>query len=259
MLKVIVTGAAGRMGRAILDRLAQAEGITLGAALEQSGHPAIGSFPFPHSPSSIIDSIKTALESGEVVIDFTEPACTMPLLAEAGRKPMVIGTTGFTEAQRAEIARAAKIAPIVLSPNMSIGVNVMLKLLTEATMALGAEYDVEIVEVHHRHKKDAPSGTALRMGEVIAEARGTSLDQSGCFSRHGMIGPRPSGEIGIQTVRAGDVVGDHTVIFAGQGERIELTHRAHNRNHFAIGALRAAQWVVDQPPGLYTMRDVLKA
>jgi len=263
-MKVIVSGAAGRMGRAILESLYDEDELELGAALEKKEHPAIkkdageligiGSWGVSVSSFS-----KKTMASGAALIDFTYPQGTIQMLeeAEAQGKAMVIGTTGFTADQFESIESAAEKIPIVLSPNMSIGVNVLYKLIQEASAALGSAYDVEIVEIHHRLKKDAPSGTAIRMGEVLAVARGTTLQQSGRFTRQGNIGVRPVGEIGIQSLRAGDVVGEHTMTFAGPGERIELTHRAHNRNNFARGALMAAQWLVNQEPGLYDMMDVL--
>lgn len=263
-MKLIISGAAGRMGRAILDSLYHEEDLELGAALEKKGHPAVGRdagelIGVGKWKVSLTDQIKKAIPAGETVIDFTSPQNTLAILQEAMSKgkPMVIGTTGFLNDEEKKIAKAAEKIPIVLSPNMSVGVNLLFKLLAEAAEALGEAYDIEIVEMHHRQKRDAPSGTALRMGDVLARARKSPLSQVGRFSRQGNIGPRPSGEIGIQTLRGGDVVGDHTVIFAGPGERIEMTHRAHSRNNFARGALLAARWVAQQPPGLYDMMDVL--
>jgi 4-hydroxy-tetrahydrodipicolinate reductase len=240
-MNVVVCGADGRMGRAILEALVQEKGLTLGAVLE------IGT------------DIKEGLSKGDVVIDFTTTVATLAILEEAvfQKRPIVIGTTGFTEAEKENIARASKEIAIVFSPNMSIGVNVVFKLLADAMRALGSAYDAEIVEMHHRHKKDAPSGTALRMGEAIAQARETTLDEVARFERHGDIGARSLGEIGIQSLRGGDVVGDHRVIFAGPGERIEITHQAHSRENFARGSLIAARWIVNQKPGLYDMMDVL--
>ncbi len=263
-MKIIVSGAAGRMGRAILESLYENDELELGAALEKKGHPAIhkdagdliGIGPWG---VAISEFTKKSLQSGDVIIDFTYPQGTVQLIQDTKSKvkPMVIGTTGFTKDHLKIVESAVKKVPIVLSPNMSVGVNVMFKLIAEATAALGEAYDAEIMEIHHRLKKDAPSGTAIRMGEVVAATRGTTLQQSGRFTRQGNIGAREAGEIGLQSLRAGDVVGEHTMTFAGPGERIELTHRAHNRNNFARGALMAAEWVVDQPPGLYDMMDVL--
>ncbi|HLG22504.1 MAG TPA: 4-hydroxy-tetrahydrodipicolinate reductase [Candidatus Manganitrophaceae bacterium] len=263
-MKLTITGAAGRMGRAILDSLYQQEDLTLGAALERKGHPSVGKdagglIGVGKWGVMVSDRMKKAAEEGEVIVDFTSPQTTLLIVQEAlsKKKPVVIGTTGFTTDDEKKLAKAAQKIPIVLSPNMSVGVNVMLKLLADAAVALGEAYDIEIFEIHHRQKKDAPSGTALRMGEVLALARGTSLPRVGRFARQGTIGPRPSGEIGIQSLRAGDVVGEHTVIFAGPGERIELAHRAQSRDNFARGALLAARWVAERQPGLYDMMDVL--
>lgn len=263
-MKIIVSGAAGRMGRAILESLYEEDELELGAALEKQGHPGIkkdagdligiGTWGIALSEFS-----KKSLQSGEVIIDFTYPQGTAQMAQEAKAKgkPMVIGTTGLSKDHLKHVESAANKIPVVLSPNMSVGVNVMFKLIAEAATALGSAYDIEILEIHHRLKKDAPSGTAIRMGEVAAAVRGSTLQQSGRFTRQGNIGARAAGEIGVQSLRAGDVVGEHTMTFAGPGERIELTHRAHNRNNFARGALMAARWVVNQPPGLYDMMDVL--
>ncbi len=248
------------MGRAIIALLGREEGLTLGAALEKKGRAGVEERTGETSCSiEILDKPRLAVQKGDVIIDFTHPTATMILLQEALKfeKPMVIGTTGVSEEDKEKVRKAAKKIPIVFSPNMSVGMNVMFKLVADAAAALGEEYDAEVVEVHHRNKQDAPSGTALRLGEAIAFARGTRLSRVGRFVRQGMIGARAAGEIGIQSLRAGDVVGEHTVLFAGVGERIELTHHAHNRDNFARGALLAARWVVHQKPGLYTMMDVL--
>lgn len=263
-MKLVVSGAAGRMGRAILDRLYEDSDLELAAALEKKGHPSVGKdagllIGVGKWGIPVSDHLKKGVQAGDVIIDFTFPGSTLPLLeeAEAKQKPMVIGTTGFNREEEKRLEKASQKIPIVLSPNMSVGVNVMFKLLSDAARALGEAYDIEILEIHHRQKKDAPSGTALRIGELLAAARGASLSQVGRFSRKGTIGARPTGEIGIQSLRGGDVVGEHTVTFAGPGERIEVTHRAHSRNNFARGALVAAQWVADQKPALYDMMDVL--
>lgn len=263
-MNVVVAGAAGRMGRAILAALRLETDLALVAALEREGHPTLGQDAGTLAggePWGVVvdDRPKKTVSRGDVVIDFSHPTCTLMCIATARRenKPMVIGTTGFSEGENALIQKAARKIPIVLSPNMGIGVNVLYKLIAEAAAALGPAYDAEIVETHHRDKKDAPSGTALRMGEVIAHARGTTLARVGRFARHGVIGPRADGEIGVMSLRAGDVVGAHTVLFAGPGERIELAHHAHSRDYFARGALRAARWIVGQTPGCYTMMDVL--
>lgn len=253
------------MGRAILENLYQEEDLELCAALEKKGHTAIGKdvglwVGIGEWGIRFTDKIKKVISTGDVIIDFTYPQSTLKMLQEAKlkKKPIVIGTTGFTKDQEKKIKEAAKKIPVVLSPNMSVGVNVMFKLIAQAARALGPAYDTEILEIHHRQKKDAPSGTALRMAEVLAATRGLSLSQVGKFSRQGNSEPRQPGEIGIQSLRAGDVVGEHTIIFAGPGERVELTHRAHSRNNFSRGALLAARWIVDRKPGLYDMMDILK-
>lgn len=236
MIKIIVCGAAGRMGQAIV-RLSQHEII----------------------PITENDDLKTHISNGSVIIDFTSPVASLNFLkiATENQKPLVIGTTGFTDLQRKEIEAAAKKIPLVFSSNMSMGVNVMWKLIADAAKALGAGYDIEVLEMHHRLKKDAPSGTAMTTAEVLAEASGRNLTKDAIYARHGMTGERKENEIGIQTLRGGDVVGDHTVYFAGIGERLEITHRATSRDTFAQGALRAAQWLIGKKPGLYNMQDVL--
>jgi len=193
------------------------------------------------------------------VIDFTIPDATLEhvRVAAEGKKPIVIGTTGLNSAQIGDIEKFSAVIPVVLAPNMSLGVNVLFKLVGEVSKTLGGDYDIEIVEMHHRFKVDAPSGTALKLAELAAKGLGVKLEEAGVFGRKGLIGERKPKEIGVMTLRGGDVVGEHTVIFAGLGERIELTHRASSRDTFARGALRAAKWVVDKLPGLYSMQDVL--
>jgi 4-hydroxy-tetrahydrodipicolinate reductase len=262
-MNVIVMGAAGRMGGRILSLLA-GEGHTLVGALEQKGHCAVGrdageTAGCGRMGIDIGDDLAAILTHAEVVIDFTIPDATLPaarLCAKAG-VPVVIGTTGLSPSEVEELRSLGKKIPIVFSPNMSIGVNVLLKTLADLARVLGEEYDIEVMEIHHRMKKDAPSGTALRMAQLLAQARGAEFDRVGRLSRQGNIGERKKGEIGVQSLRGGDVVGEHTVIFAGPGERLELTHRAHSRDNFARGSLRAAAWVVRQPPGFYDMQDVL--
>jgi len=263
-IHVVVSGASGRMGRAIIESLLGWEELELSAALEKDGHSILG-----HDVGIMIgrgqwgidlsSNLHEAVSGGDVVIDFSYPEGTLAMLREVVKqeKSMVIGTTGFTVKENAEIQESAKKVAIVQSSNMSVGVNLMFKLIADTAKILGEGYDIEICEIHHRMKKDAPSGTAIRMGEVAAAARKTTLSESGRFTRHGNIGRRVRGEIGIQTLRGGDVVGEHTVTFAGTGERIELTHRAHNRKIFARGALIAARWITDKKPGLYDMMDVL--
>jgi len=207
----------------------------------------------------IADNLAALLGRGEVVIDFSAPKATLEHLRIVAqhRRAMVIGTTGFSAAELDELTSLAQQIPCVFSPNMSVGVNLIYKIIGEMARTLGDEYDIEVIEAHHRLKKDAPSGTALKMADILAQAVNRHLDQVGVYARRGLIGERLRDEIGIQTIRAGDIVGDHTVLFGGMGERIEVTHRASSRDTFARGALRAAQWVVPQPPGLYDMMDVL--
>ncbi len=258
MIKVIVSGAMGRMGKMIGGLVQAAEDMELVAGIERK---------------EVVDSVKTwngtdiplyasledAIDKGDVVIEFTNPTTTIEhvRIAKVHKKPMVIGTTGLTDDEKKIIEDAAVDIPIVLSPNMSQGVNILFKLVEEVARILGQEYDVEIVEMHHHHKKDAPSGTAKRLGEIIAGVWGKGLDEVGVYGRSGFVGERKKGELGILAVRAGDIVGDHTVIFAGPGERLELTHRAHSREAFANGALIAARFVVGQKPGLYSTKEVL--
>ncbi len=264
MVHAIVAGAAGRMGSRIIHMIEAAEGITLAGAFEQPDHPAIGKevgevVGLPSKGLTVAGSLQEVLPRGEVVIEFTHPEPSLDHLrqvAEAG-KAMVLGTTGFSPAQIAEIQALASRAHLVFAPNMSVGVNLLFKVVADIAGVLSSGYDVEIVEAHHRLKKDAPSGTAIKLGQVIAHALGRNLEEAGVYARHGIIGQRTDQEIGIQTVRAGDIVGEHTVLFGGIGERLEIIHRAHSRDNFAKGAVRAAQWIVSQPPGLYDMQDVL--
>jgi 4-hydroxy-tetrahydrodipicolinate reductase len=266
MIRVVVVGAAGRMGGQIIRMLRGAEGVALAGATERPGFAAgldagsaagIGPIGVP-----VHQDLATALEAAggaHAVIDFTHfeaSAAHAELCARRGVS-IVIGSTGFTPEARGRVQAAASRVPIVLSPNMSVGVNVMFDLVRRAALALGDSCDVEIVEMHHRLKKDAPSGTALRLAEIAAEALRRDPAKDLRFERAGMIGERPQREIGVQTLRGGDVVGEHTVFFAGLGERIEIAHRATSREQFARGALRAARWVVGRPAGLYDMQDVL--
>jgi 4-hydroxy-tetrahydrodipicolinate reductase len=264
MVKAIVSGVAGRMGGRIVHLMEAADGIQLVGAVERPEHPAVGRdvgevVGLPSKGITVADSLSQVLPQGEVVIEFTHPEPSLAHLhevADAGRA-MVLGTTGFSPPQIAEINALASRAHLVFAPNMSVGVNLMFKVVADIAGVLADGYDVEIVEAHHRLKKDAPSGTAIKLGQVIAHALGRELDKTGIYARHGIIGERTKDEIGIQTVRAGDIVGEHTVIFGGMGERLEIIHRAHSRDNFARGAVRAAQWIVSQPPGLYDMQDVL--
>jgi 4-hydroxy-tetrahydrodipicolinate reductase len=264
MVHVIVSGAAGRMGARLVALLAQCESLTLVAAIEKQGHTAVGkdAGELAGCRANLVmigDDLATCIDRGDVIIEFSSPQATLEHLRIAAPrgKPMVIGTTGFSPSEMDELRSLAQRIPCVYSPNMSVGVNLLFKVLGDMAKTLKEDYDFEVLEAHHRLKKDAPSGTALRLAEVLAQATGKDLAQVAVYTRKGVIGERKPGEIGIQAIRAGDIVGDHTVIFAGMDERIEITHRAHSRDTFARGALRAARWVVTQPPGLYSMLDVL--
>lgn len=262
MIRVAVVGVAGRMGRALVESLAAHPQATLAVALEQAGHPSLGQdagAAVGRHTGVTIGADLAALAGADVLIDFTRPEGTLAHLAVCRQHDvrMVIGTTGFDDAGKAALADAAKSLPLVMAPNFSVGVNVLINLLDTAARALGDGYDVEIIEAHHRHKVDAPSGTALRLGEAVAAALGRDLAASAVYGREGITGERDPKTIGFATVRGGDVVGDHTVLFAGIGERIELTHKASSRATFAEGAVRAACWLAEQPAGLYDMRDVL--
>jgi len=266
MIKAIVTGAAGRMGSRIINVLSTSEGIRLAGAIERKGHPLVGQdscgpagIPAGGVLTVISDDLAASLKINDVLIDFTFPEASlehMNICAELG-KPIVIGSTGFSQGQLNIVNQYVQKIPCVLSPNMSIGVNLCFKVLAEVAKTIGEDYDMEIVEAHHRMKKDAPSGTAMKMAQILAAAVNRNLDEVGVYARKGMIGERTRKEIGIQTLRGGDIVGEHTVLFAGKGERIEITHRAHSRDTFAAGAVRAAKWVVGKKPGLYDMQDVL--
>jgi 4-hydroxy-tetrahydrodipicolinate reductase len=262
--KAIVAGAAGRMGQRIIHMLQQSDTVTLGGAFEHPNHKAIGqdagiAAGIGEAGISIADSFANIMDKGDVLIDFTNPQSTLENIRWASSQglSMVIGTTGITGDFFDEVTRLAKTIRCVMAPNMSVGVNVMFRLVSEMARILGNDYDMEIIEAHHRFKKDAPSGTAMRLAQVLADASGRDLGQVAVYERKGVIGERTDEEIGIQTIRAGDITGDHTVIFGGIGERLELIHRAHNRDNFARGAVRAAEWVVKQPIGLYDMQDVL--
>ena len=251
------------MGRMLLDAVAAEPRCQIGAALERVGSADTGRSLADNGLSGtdvrITDDVPAALAASDVMIDFTRPEGTLHHLEHCRRagRAMVIGTTGFSDAERAEIAAAARDIAIVFAPNMSVGVNITLKLVELASKALDPAYDIEIVEMHHNQKVDAPSGTALQMGEVAAAARGTTLKASGVLSREGHTGARVPGTIGFATLRGGDVIGDHTVVFAGPGERIEISHKSSSRANYAKGAVRAAIWLADKPAGLYDMQDVL--
>ena len=264
MINVAVTGASGKMGLRIIRQIHEGPDLNLGAAIERKGHPLMGQDAGELAGCgrlniNIADDLGRDLENWDVVIDFTEPSSALDHVKMASRhkKAMVIGTTGFNLDQRATLEEMGAKIPCVLSPNMSIDVNLLFKVLEDVARVTQDEYDVEIIEMHHRHKKDAPSGTAMKMAQILAETLDRNLETDAAFSRHGIIGERPAKEIGIQTLRGGDVVGDHTVIFAGQGERLEFTHRAQSRDNFARGSLVAARWVISKPPGIYDMLDVL--
>ena len=262
-LRVGVAGASGRMGRALLEAVASTEGISLGAALDVAGSPCIGRDAGELAAGAkgvkILSDVAAALATCDVLIDFTRPHGTLAHVAacRTARKKLVIGTTGLEAADVERIREAAKDIAIVMAPNMSVGVNVALKLVELAARALGPDYDVDVFEMHHKLKVDAPSGTALKLGEVAAKARGTTLGKDGVFARHGVTGERKPGTIGFSAARGGDVVGDHTVFFASAGERIEITHRATSRTNFAQGAIRAARFLQGRACGLYGMEDVL--
>lgn len=264
MTDVVVAGAAGRMGSRVVACLGEAADLRLVAALEAPGHPRLGADAgevagVGRLGVTIGADPATVLTRDRVLIEFSTPEASLEhlrLAAGAGARA-VIGTTGFSPAQRDEIRDLAGRTAVVLSPNMSVGVTLALRLLATMARALGDEYDVEITEIHHRWKKDAPSGTALRMAEVIAEALGRDLPSAAVYGRQGLPGERTRKEIGIFSLRAGDVVGEHTVVFGAPGERLELTHRAHSRDTFARGALRAARFVAGRAAGLYSMQDVL--
>ena len=264
MADVVVAGAAGRMGSRVVACLQEEKALRLVGALEAPGHPALGKDAgevagIGRAGVAITADAEALLGQDRILIEFSVPAASLKhlRLAAARGARAVIGTTGFSEAEREEIARLAQRIPILLSPNMSVGVTVALKVLAEMATALGDEYDVEITEIHHRFKKDAPSGTALRMAEVIAHALGRDLPGVAVHGRHGLAGERTREEIGVLSLRSGDVVGEHTVSFGTLGERLELTHRAHCRDTFARGALRAARFVAGAAAGLYSMQDVL--
>ena len=255
-MKVAVAGADGKMGRALIEAVLADGSLTLAAALDAPASPAIGTAV---GGVRVTTDVQAAVSAAEVFIDFTRPAGTLAHLdaCVAGGKSMVIGTTGFSEAERDVIRSAAKRIPIVMAPNFAVGVNVVFKLAETAARILGDTYDVEIVEAHHRHKADAPSGTALKLGEVIATALNRNLGDVAAHGRMGDVGAGPAKQIGFHAIRGGDIVGEHTVIFAGTGERVEVTVRSQSRATYAFGALRAAKFVRGKTSGLYDMQDVL--
>lgn len=264
LVKAIVTGAGGKMGSRVISLISAMEDIRVVGAIEVKGHPIIGrdlghSLGLGRTGALVTDKLADCIDQADVVIDFTDHEASLNYLKIASEKncSIVIGSTGFTDDELMVVRRLAEKTRCVLSPNMSVGVNVLLKALEACADILGDDYDVEIIEAHHHLKKDAPSGTAMQMAQVIAAKLGRDLSREAVYTRRGLIGERTKREIGIQTIRAGDIVGEHTVIFGGIGERLEFTHRAQSRDNFAKGAIRAAQWIVKQKNGLYDMQDVL--
>lgn len=262
-MRLAIAGASGRMGRALIEAVAQAPDMQLAAAFERAGSPWLGrdagELIGAQLGVTIRDDPAAGLTGAQALIDFTRPEATLRHLGhcvEAG-VGLIIGTTGFDDAGKAAIAQAAQRIPVVFAPNMSVGVNLTFKLLDIAARILNDGFDIEIVEAHHRHKVDAPSGTALRMGEVVAQALGRDLKNCAVYGREGVTGERNPNTIGFATVRGGDIVGDHTVMFAGIGERVEITHKASSRMTFALGALRAARFIAGRRSGLFDMQDVL--
>ena len=260
---VAVAGASGRMGQMLIEAISQSDDCRLSGALDVAASPAVGADAGASmgKPSGIMVSgdLKLGLQNSQYLIDFTRPEGTLAHLkvCQALGIKAVIGTTGFSDAEKAEIKAIAKDIAIVMAPNMSVGVNVTLKLLEMAAKALATGYDIEIIEAHHRHKVDAPSGTALKMGEVIADALGRDLKDCAVYAREGVTGERDPSSIGFATIRGGDIVGDHTVLFAGTGERIEVTHKSSSRATYAQGSLRAVRFLAGQKTGLFDMFDVL--
>jgi 4-hydroxy-tetrahydrodipicolinate reductase len=263
MLNIVIAGSTGRMGHALLEGVLGDAELKLRAALDRAGAPAFGrdAGELVGSPCGVkvTADLAAALQGADVLVDFTRPEATMEYIAacrKAGVK-LVIGTTGFSTEQKLAIQDAARDIAIVFAPNMSVGVNLLINLVQSAAKVLAEGYDIEIIEAHHRHKVDAPSGTALRLGEAAAAALGRDLSKCAVYGREGVTGERDAKTIGFATVRGGDVVGDHTVLFAGTGERVELTHKASSRATFALGALRAAKFLAGKKSGLFDMQDVL--
>ncbi|MEJ2397205.1 MAG: 4-hydroxy-tetrahydrodipicolinate reductase [Gammaproteobacteria bacterium] len=264
MTRIAITGAAGRMGRAWIEATQQTQGLELSVALERPGSSVVGADAgelagIGHLGVAVTDNLAAVTDDFDVFIDFTRPEVTQANLAicrEAGKR-IVIGTTGFDETQKQLIRESSTSIATVFAPNMSVGVNLCLKLLDTAARVMGEYTDIEIIEAHHRHKVDAPSGTALRMGEVVASALGRDLKACAVYGREGQTGERERKTIGFETIRAGDIVGEHTVMFADIGERVEITHKASSRMTFAKGAVRAAAWLMQHDSGLFDMQDVL--
>jgi len=264
MLDIAITGAAGRMGRTLIQSCHENVKCQLGAAIEYSGssfidHDAGELAGVGNLDCKLVSELSEVAENFHTLIDFTRPEVTLKNIEDcvASGRNIIIGTTGFSDAEKQLIEEASKSIAIVFAPNMSVGVNLCFKLLDIAARVLGDDVDIEVIEAHHRHKVDAPSGTALRMGEVVADALGRNLDDCAVYGREGVTGERDRKTIGFETIRAGDIVGDHTVMFADIGERVEITHKASSRMTFANGAIRAALWLQDKKSGLYDMQDVL--
>ena len=262
-IRYAIAGSAGRMGRTLIEAVQLDPEATLAAALEHPSSPFLGrdAGELVGAPCGVKvgTDLDAALAEADCLIDFTRPEGTLQHIEACKRHKvaLVIGTTGFSAEGKAAIAEASRTIPIVFAPNMAVGVNAVFRLLDVAARILNAGYDVEVIEAHHRHKVDAPSGTALGLGQAVAQGRGTTLEKVAIYSRHGTTGPRPAGGIGFSVQRGGDIVGDHRVVFAGPGEQVELVHHAQDRSGFARGALAAARWVVGRPPGWYSMQDVL--
>jgi 4-hydroxy-tetrahydrodipicolinate reductase len=263
VINLAIAGAGGRMGRMLLDAAGSQDGMVISGALEHAGSPLLGKDAGELAGAAkgvtITADLALGLKNASVLIDFTRPEGTLQHLAACKNHKVnaVIGTTGFTPEQKREIESTAKEIAIVFAPNMSVGVNVTLKLIEMATRALHEHYDIEIIEAHHKLKVDAPSGTAIKMGEVAAAAMGKTLDEIGVFERHGVIGERKPGTIGFTAIRGGDIIGDHTVMYAGTGERIEISHKSSTRSGYAQGAMRAVRFLADKKTGLFDMDDVL--
>jgi 4-hydroxy-tetrahydrodipicolinate reductase len=264
MIKVIVCGACGKMGSTVVKMISQQSDMKVIAGIESNNHECLGDdlgavlgLGDIHIPLSF--DLADEISSADCVVDFTSPESTLRHLRISAKaeKPTIIGTTGFSEEQVGEIEKLADSVPCILSPNMSIGVNLLFRMAQETAKVLGEDYDIEIIEAHHRQKKDAPSGTARRLGELIAISINKNLKEVGIYGRQGNLGERSEEEIGIHSIRGGDIVGDHTVMFSGLGERVELTHKAHSRETFAVGTIRSIRYIQNANPGLYDMRDVL--
>jgi 4-hydroxy-tetrahydrodipicolinate reductase len=262
-LRTVIAGVSGRMGRALIEAVAADPACVLHGALDRAGSPAVGQdagiYTGAQTGVAIADDVAAALAGADVLVDFTRPEATLAYLDVCGKAKvnLIVGTTGFDAAGKAAIEAAAKEIGIVFAPNFSVGVNLLMQLAETAARVLAEGYDIEIIEAHHRHKVDAPSGTALGIGQAVAGALGRDLKACAVYGREGVTGERKPDTIGFATVRGGDIVGDHTLLFAGTGERVELTHKASSRATFAQGALRAAKWLQGRGPGLYDMRDVL--